>query len=161
MIPINYLFARWMGVHVLDINLEYHNIIVFRALIGYFGLQGLWASMEYVPITISNCIFQTMPVWTGLLTYFYLKERITWLDVVSIITSFTGVIIINNPFEQIEGQQLQKRNMLIGSLFAFSGAIFGSFANLCMRVMTKIHYTLSPFWFACGSTFWSAIIFSV
>jgi len=78
-----------------------------------------------------------------------------------------GVLVINNPFEshaEVEHAVAQgthnytKVDLLIGSLFSLSGAIGGSMAVLCMRYMkVGIHYSISPFWFASGSAFWSPI----
>jgi len=37
--------------------------------------------------------------------------------------------------------------------------MLGAFAILCMRIMRDgIHYSISPFWFASGCTFWSSIV---
>ena len=95
---LNYLFCHFNGVFILDIPHEYRNIIVFRGLIGYVGIQGIWGAAKYMPITLASCITTTAPIWLAILAHFYLGETISKFDVFAIFTSFAGVLIINNPF---------------------------------------------------------------
>ena len=99
MILFNYLFSRSLGVFVLDVPREYQTLIVFRALIGFLGLQGMWGSLKYMPVGLASTIIFTMPVWTVIIAYFLLKESITRYDILTLVAAFTGVILINNPFE--------------------------------------------------------------
>lgn len=57
MICMNYLYIRGFGHYPMDVPKTYRNIIVFRALIGYFGVQGMWASVKYMPVGTAACIF--------------------------------------------------------------------------------------------------------
>ena len=142
----------------MNVPLKYRNIIVFRALVGYFGIQGLWASVYYMPVGTSACIFFTLPIWSALWAYIFIKEKLQVLDVVSIFFAFAGVVIINRPWESGTDNK-EAKSYLIGSAFALSGAMLGAFAVLCMRIMRDgIHYSISPFWFASGCTFWSSIV---
>jgi drug/metabolite transporter (DMT)-like permease len=100
MMIFNYTFVRSFGVFVMDVPKEYQKIIVFRALIGFFGIQGMWASVKYMPVSTANCIFFTLPVWTSIIAFFVLKEKLSKYDVFSIITAFMGVIVINNPWHK-------------------------------------------------------------
>ena len=75
------------------------------------------------------------------------------------IFAFVGVVVINDPFGSSEMDQDKKGDFLIGSVFATSGALAASLASLCMRYMTDIHYSISPFWFATGGAAWSPFLF--
>ena len=83
-----------------------------------------------------------------------LKESINKYDIIGFIIAFSGVVVLNDPFNnQKEDQQL-----FIGTLWALSGVFFGSFVSICMRYMRDgIHYSIGPFWFAAGCCFWSPI----
>jgi drug/metabolite transporter (DMT)-like permease len=100
MMVFNYSFVRSFGVFVMDVPKEYQKIIVFRALIGFFGIQGMWGSVKYMPVSTAGCIFFTMPLWTALIAFFLLKESLSKYDVFSIITAFLGVLVINNPWQE-------------------------------------------------------------
>jgi drug/metabolite transporter (DMT)-like permease len=86
------------GAFILGVPLEYRNIMVFRSLVGFIGIQGLWNAAKYMPISLSSCIISTCPIWLAIIAHFYLGEKISKFDVFAIFTSFAGVLIINNPF---------------------------------------------------------------
>jgi hypothetical protein len=54
---MNYLYIRGFGHYPMDVPKNYRNIIVFRAIIGYVGVQGMWASVKYMPVGTAACIF--------------------------------------------------------------------------------------------------------
>ena len=120
-----------------------------------------------MPVGTANCIFAVMPIFMALIAYFYLNEKITRYEIIPIFTSFIGIIIINNPPEDESAKSSDKltyssRDILIGTLFALSGAVGGAIANTTKRLMkTGINFSISPFWFAAGCTFWSPIIHSI
>jgi drug/metabolite transporter (DMT)-like permease len=80
-----------------------------------------------------------------------------------VFSAFAGVILINKPWHTpSDSEQYSRRDILVGSSFALSGAICGAFALLCMRIMrNNIHYSISPFWFASGCCFCSPIVHMV
>lgn len=161
MMAMNFMFVRSFGVFVMDVPKEYRNILVFRALIGYLGVQGLWVSVKFMPVSTASCIFFTLPIWSALYAWIFIKENLNKADIGLMLFAFLGVIVINNPWEEVDSSKLEeKQNILIGSAFALSGAIFGAFAILCMRIMRNMHYSISPFWFASGCTLWSPIVHS-
>ena len=72
--------------------------MVFRAMIGFTGVQGNWGAVEYMPVSVASCIFRTIPIWTALAAHYLFKENLTKYDILSIGTAFVGVLIINDPF---------------------------------------------------------------
>ena len=78
-IIMNFVFCVLNGSHVLDFPKEYRGLMVFRMVIGYMGVQGIWASNKYMPISMAMCIVMTMPVWVALVAHFYLGERMNKL----------------------------------------------------------------------------------
>ena len=82
----------------MDVPPKYRNIIVFRAIIGYFGVQGMWASVNYMPVGTAACIFFTLPIWTALWAFIFIKEKISKFEIVSVFTAFIGVVLINKPW---------------------------------------------------------------
>ena len=51
MMGLNYCYCRYNGVFPMDVPTHFRNLIVFRALIGYTGIQGNWASIQYMRIS--------------------------------------------------------------------------------------------------------------
>ena len=116
-----------------------------------------------MPVSTAACIFFTLPIWSALYAFIFIKENLSWYDVMLMFSAFAGVVLINNPFEEVihDEHAERKENIFIGSMFALSGALGGAFAVLAMRIMRNMHYSISPFWFASGCTFWSPIIHSL
>lgn len=98
MLVMNFLYARWHGVFIMDVPRRYQYWIVARALLGYFGLMGIWSSVKYIPVYVANCIFFTMPVWVAFYAACFANEPITKYDVAALLFAFAGVVVINNPF---------------------------------------------------------------
>ena len=117
------------------------------------------ASLKFMPVSTSTCIFHTLPIWSAFLACIVLKEKITKYDIIQLTVAFAGVIIINNPFaEHLGDKDFSARDQFLGTFFGILGAMCGACATICMRYMNKgIHYSLSPFFFACGNTMLSPI----
>ena len=78
MLLFNYIYIRKVaGTTPLSVKSAYRNVIVFRALIGYWGLQGPWAAIKHIPVSLTICIVMTLPIFTALLACFFLKEKIS------------------------------------------------------------------------------------
>lgn len=163
MVLFNYLFARFFGVFVMDVPRRYQRIMVLRAFVGFMGLQGWWSSIKFMPVFTANCIMFSMPVWASLIAFCYIKENLSCYDIVSVIFAFLGVIVINNPFQATdEKRDASGDNYLLGTIYALTGAISGSVAMICMRIMRKnIHYSISPFWFAAGCSLGAPFLHAV
>lgn len=119
-----------------------------------------------MPVSTAGCIFFTMPIWVAVIAFFFLKEKLTKIDVTSLIMAFIGVIVINKPWDRDSGEtddsEYSDKDIFIGTIYAVTGAIGGACALICMRIMRDgIHYSISPFWFASGCTFWSPFFHSI
>lgn len=126
----------------------------------------MWGSVKYMPVSTAGCIFFTMPIWVAVIAFFFLKEKLTKIDVTSLIMAFIGVIVINKPWDRASGEtddsEYSDKDIFIGTIYAVTGAIGGACALICMRIMRDgIHYSISPFWFASGCTFWSPFFHSI
>jgi len=173
MMIMNYFFVRGFGVFVMDIPRKYHRLIVFRAIFGFMGIQGMFSSVKYLPVSTASSIFFTVPIWSAIFARLFIKESITVYDYISLLTAFTGVLVINNPWQEsapavsinegLEGNFIDKKvyttsDKIIGTSYALVGAITCAAAFLCMRTMrSDIHYSVPPFWFSIGGTFLSPI----
>ena len=127
-----------------------------------------------MPVSTSSCIFFTLPIWSTFMGCVILKEGVTKYDVIQLAVSFLGVLLINFPrgddtdqsggidksHHHAKSQEYTPGDIMVGSIFALCGAIFGSLAGVCMRTMNKgIHYAISPFWFASGNAMFSPLAF--
>ena len=133
----------------------------------------MFSSVKFLPISTASSIFYTQPIWTALFAWLAIKESLSKYDIISIFTAFLGVLIINNPWQEESEKTTDTVNAhdkfkdfyvystedkIIGSIFSIVGAIGAASAFLCMRIMRgDIHFSVSPFWFSIGCTFFSPI----
>lgn len=121
----------------------------------------MWGAVKYMPVTVASCIFFTMPIWTALFATVLFKESMSKWDKFSMVASFIGVLIVNNPLSEFSGSERSFHDTIIGTIYALTGAFGGAAACLCMRYMRDgIHFSISPFWFAFGCSFMSSIFFA-
>jgi drug/metabolite transporter (DMT)-like permease len=66
---------------MLDVPRKFHHLIVIRSICGFLGFIGNVTSVKYMPISTASCIFYTCPIWTALLAFVYLKEKINKYDI--------------------------------------------------------------------------------
>lgn len=71
---------------------------VLRSLFGTGAIFGLYISMKYITLGDATAISFSSPVWTYILSHFILKEKINWIQIVSLPASIFGVLLIANPF---------------------------------------------------------------
>ena len=98
MMLINYLYVSSFDRSIYDIGKQYRNVIVARCILGFNGIQGKLASVKYMPVSTSSCIFFTMPIFSTLFASLILKESFTKMDAFQLAVAFCGVLVINNPF---------------------------------------------------------------
>ncbi|MFC1730694.1 DMT family transporter [candidate division KSB1 bacterium] len=75
-----------------------------RSDLGWFILSALFSpfiyfigesyGLKYVTSTVTAVIIATIPVFTPIVAYFILKERLTYLNIIGLLISFFGVVII-------------------------------------------------------------------
>lgn len=50
-----------------------------------------------MPVSIAMCIMMMIPIFTALGARIFLKEKMTIWDLISMLSAFAGVIMINDP----------------------------------------------------------------
>ena len=98
MILMNYLYSRSFGAHVLNVPPKYRKIIVIRSLVGFFGIEGIWSAVKYMPFSLATCIYYTQPIMAAVMASIFLGEKMAKSDYVAMVFAFIGVIMVTNPF---------------------------------------------------------------
>jgi drug/metabolite transporter (DMT)-like permease len=82
-------------------------------------------------------------MFTAVLAYIFLGERISYFDWVAVIMTVLGIVVLENPFRNtIEFKKSNEWASSIGSASALIGAVTTSIAMLLMR---KIGQRVDPF----------------
>jgi drug/metabolite transporter (DMT)-like permease len=131
--PIQLTFIRFfIGALILlplaRRKLKIKNIRLYPGDMKFFILTGFTCvivSMTFYQLSILYCkastvaiLFSCNPVFVVPLAYFILKERVTKLNILSILVSMIGMLFILNPFHLQTGD-----NNLLGILFVILAAV--------------------------------------
>jgi len=111
----------------------------------------------------------TSPISASIFASCILKEKMTKYDVLCLICSFSGVLIIIDPFNVFKAETLDESDgikkeydYVKGGLFGIVASFFGGVIAICMRYMREgIHYSLSPFWLSIACAIHGPILHSL
>ena len=71
--------------------------LIAMALLGYLNIIVTYFALDKIPLADALVITFTSPFFTAVFSLIILKERIHWLDLVSGIISFLGVVLVARP----------------------------------------------------------------
>lgn len=129
-------------------DLKYFFLLAFFQPFCYF--LGESFGVKYVSATLSSIIISTIPVVTPVFAYFILKEKLTVTNIIGLLLSFLGVVImVLNP-------NLSLKVSIIGLIslgFAVLSAVFYSL------IVKKISEKYSPFTIVNVSNFIGIFLF--
>ena len=93
---------------------------------------------------------------TAVVCYFVEGETISRWDVVGIVSSLTGVVVIYNPWKKYDDKDY---DYSVGILLAIATAIVaGSNMSVLRYMKSDIHYTRGPLFFYSGGMLFSPIL---
>jgi len=73
-------------------------LIFFRSFLSLISKTMQYASISYIPLAMSSCIsFTTGPIFSALLAFILLKEKLTCSESFSITCGIIGTIMITMP----------------------------------------------------------------
>ncbi len=116
-------------------------ILIFYAIVSecvvlcQFGGVVFGASVAVVVLLLC-----AQPLWTILISHFFLKESVSKYQIIAGILVLIGVVFLVNPFE------LTSSSSLLGVIFALFGGIFYHFGLLLVVLQAKgsfLHYGFS------------------
>ncbi|KAG9087531.1 hypothetical protein FRC07_012797, partial [Ceratobasidium sp. 392] len=71
--------------------------LVTRGVVGFFGLFGLYYSLQYMSLSDATVLTFLAPTVTAALGFLFLREAVSWKQGVAGLTSLLGVILIAKP----------------------------------------------------------------
>ncbi len=124
-----------------DINPWGNNkkILVLRGLCGIAGLVLFFTSIQHIPLASAVTISNLMPVCTLLLAVAFLNEKVTPVQWLTILLSFSGVFLIKGYDTRISTENL---------LIALGGTFFAGCAHFLVRKLKNTdHPSVIMFYF--------------
>ncbi|KRW99243.1 WD40-repeat-containing domain [Pseudocohnilembus persalinus] len=105
-----------------------------------------YLGVQILPISEAITLVMTNSMMTCILCYFFLGEKMTKIDIISIILGFTGILFIVKPefLRELIGYELKKsddfesqQNYFLGVLFCILGALGRSMSQILYKKIGK------------------------
>ena len=71
--------------------------VLGRALLGFLSTSAGHVAISNLRLTEAYCLFYTAPIWTSLMGYFLLEEKLSWHQAINIVNGMVGVLLIVRP----------------------------------------------------------------
>ncbi|CAE7119239.1 unnamed protein product [Rhizoctonia solani] len=71
--------------------------LVIRGVVGFFGLFGLYYSLHYMSLSDATVLTFLAPTVTAAFGFLFLREAVSWKQIVAGLTSLVGVVLIAKP----------------------------------------------------------------
>lgn len=71
--------------------------IMLRCLAGVTSTFCFYQAIDILPLSLAVTLYYTSPIFTALVCYIFLGERLAKLEILSIFSSLFGVILLTKP----------------------------------------------------------------
>ncbi|XP_029465738.1 solute carrier family 35 member G1-like [Rhinatrema bivittatum] len=127
--------------------------LLLRGLLGSSAMILLYYAVQLIPLADAIVITFSRPVFTSIFACIFLKEFCTIWDIIFMICTITGVVLIARPpflfGSHFEGMEGDYSNHLKGTIVAVTSAIAAASTLVLLRKMGKsVHYMLSVWYYA-------------
>jgi drug/metabolite transporter (DMT)-like permease len=134
------VFAWWMlrraGVNPWGNNKKW---LVVRGFTGFMALSCFYYGVTHLPLADATLIMYSNPVFTALLAAVFLGERLTKVDLLGVVLSLGGVVLIAQP-SFIFGGASRLDPFDVG--VALAGAIFAAISYVIVRKLRESEHAL-------------------
>ena len=73
-------------------------LLILRGLSGFGSFYLLLLAFEIGTLSVSMVLFYTIPLWSLLMSIYFLEESLTWERMVCIVIAILGIVILVNPW---------------------------------------------------------------
>lgn len=123
-------------------------ILVLRSFVGATGLMLSFYAFRHMPLADASVIVFSVPVFVCIFAYIFLKEPCGVFNIITIVLSLIGVILIKRPtfifgkdYSELSLQQA-KRYGSWGAVAAFGATLFGANAIVLIRTLRSLHFSV-------------------
>ncbi len=123
-------------------------MLVLRSLFGTTGLMLSFYAFRHMPLADASVIVFSVPVFVAIFAYLFLKEPCGLFNVVTIVLTLLGVILITRPtfvfgksLPAFAGQDDEYHSSW-GAVAAFGATLFGANAYVLTRALKTLHFAV-------------------
>ncbi len=105
-------------------------LLLFRALIGFSAMMAFFYNIAHIPLADAMTFSRTAPIFTAILAFFFLKEKIGWKGWCAIFLGFIGIVLVMKP----SGLMLSKTD-----IFGLLSGLGAALAYTSVRELNKTY----------------------
>ncbi|WP_296177176.1 DMT family transporter [Psychrobacter sp. UBA2769] len=135
LLPIMFLSKK--SSFLLPKRIKLHLV---RNLFHFAGQYGWFLGIGLLPLATVFAIEFTVPLWTIIISYFFLKESITVRKVIAVLLGILGVIVIVQPSLEVARY---------GSLMVLGAAICYAFSHVATKSLSNTENPISIIFMMC------------
>eukprot|EP00347_Sterkiella_histriomuscorum_P019557 403341181 len=91
---LQYIQFKLLGASIQDLSKFEVKLIFFRSFLSFCNMNIYWYAIQYLPLGITSTIYFMSPFVTLILGFLILKEKMKYFEILNMIISFTGVLLI-------------------------------------------------------------------
>ena len=135
LLPIMFLSKK--SSFLLPKRIKLHLV---RNLFHFAGQYGWFLGIGLLPLATVFAIEFTVPLWTIIISYFFLKESITVRKVIAVLLGILGVIVIVQPSLEVARY---------GSLMVLGAAICYAFSHVATKSLSNTENPITIIFMMC------------
>ncbi|MBX3103268.1 MAG: DMT family transporter [Bacteroidetes bacterium] len=110
-----------------------HKLLILRGLFGSVGLWAYFNTLQHMPLASAVTLQYLAPIFTVIIAYFLLQERLGVWRILCFLVAFAGVVLL-----RVDDIRIQTEYLVIGVV----GAMAGGFAYNFVRMLRATDHPL-------------------
>ena len=128
------IHAKIKRFDLLAVPKEFMRIYIKRSFFGSLTFVFYCLSIKLTSMSKAATLFWSNPVFIVIFARLLIGEKIKYIDIVMIVATLIGIIILENPFAQAEEtEQIDTLGDILGSISAILGAIGFGITSVYIR----------------------------
>ena len=128
-------------------------LILSRGFVGMSAMICSYQAWGYIPLGDATAVVNSNAVWTSLIAFTFLKEKIHPLDIAAIPLTIVGIFFFAQPSFLFDGGAGYGDGAAIGLFFAVLSSILSASAfNIIRKIGKKVHFTVTVFYYSILGT---------
>lgn len=92
-----YISLKKDKVNILSIPGGTFKYIMLRCLTGVLSVFCMYLAIDVLPLSLAVTLYYTSPIFTAVVCYLFLGEKLSKLEIISIFSSLFGMILLTKP----------------------------------------------------------------
>ena len=92
-----YFHCKFKSIDLLKIKDGFGILVFMRAFSGTFSSMFSFFGIFYMPLSIAIVLYYTQPISASIMNYFFNNEKLSILQIISILSAMLGVIFLSYP----------------------------------------------------------------